>query len=369
MLTRFHKILGALLVLQLVLLVVLRMGSGAATLEPDRPVLAGFDPATVTRIQVFGAGSTKVDVDLVKKDTGWFVASAWDFPATTARITEALEPLKTMAAGTPTTSTAANYAQLKVSDTDFERKVIITAGGKDITLLMGSQRNRRTSIRVNGSADVLAASNLNAFAFAVAPRQWVETKYLDIPRDDVARVEITKGAETFVFERPAPAAAGSGSATPVPPPTEGWTALVNGAAVTPGPGEVLDTSQIEKLVGDATAFDLAQPADPNQKAAPAFTIIVERKGATTGAQPEETIDVAKVSDTQYWVHRRGDKTAILVDASQVSDLAALAKEKLVTKNEPAPPPGGGMQLPPGMELPPGMQLPEGMELPPGMMPQ
>ncbi|HEX3766380.1 MAG TPA: DUF4340 domain-containing protein, partial [Kofleriaceae bacterium] len=211
MLTQFHKILIAALAVQLVLaVIVLTRGDDTVALK-EHPIIAGFDAAKVTRLQVFakpaaGADASKPDagkpdaskpLDLVKHDKDWVLASGFDFPVDQKKIDDALSPIAKLSAAAPIATQAGRHKQLHVADDDFERKLVITAGGKDITLLVGGPAgSRRTAVRLAGDDKVYAVSGLNAYQIGTEPRQWIETAYVKIPREDIAKLVVARDGKT-----------------------------------------------------------------------------------------------------------------------------------------------------------------------------
>jgi len=120
MLTRFHRILIAALAVQLVLAaIVLTRGNDSAALK-EHPILAGFDAAKVTRLQVFAkpAGATDAakpdaakpdagkQIDLVKRDKDWVLASGFDYPVDQKKLDEVLAPIAKLSAAAPIASQA-----------------------------------------------------------------------------------------------------------------------------------------------------------------------------------------------------------------------------------------------------------------------
>jgi hypothetical protein len=362
MLTRFHKILLAALAVQLALVAfVLTRDDDAAALR-ERPILAGFDADKVTRLQVFAAGPTAKPVDLVKRDAGWVVGSAFDYPVDKTKVTDAVSPIAKAAAAAPIATQAGRHKQLRVAADDFERKLVITSGGKDTTLYLGSAAGaRRIAVRIDGDDRVYAVSGLSAFAFGTEPRQWVDTGYVKVPRDDVTRLVVARDGKVVELARPAPPAApadGSGSAagSAVPPAAGPWTATIAGAPLAFAAGESLDDAAVDRLLGQVATIDLTTPADPKRDAAkPTATITIERKpsGATTPAP----IVVDVIADgTSYWVRDRSSPHAILVDKARLDDVLAIDRDKLVKKPPPpaTPTPGVGSAAPrpgPGAAVP------------------
>jgi hypothetical protein len=376
MLTRFHKILIAALAVQLVLVVFVMTRSDDSVALKEHPILPGFDAAKVTRLQVFSGQAAK-PIDLVKRDAGWVLASAFDYPVEQAKVTDVLSPLAKLAAAAPIATQASRHKQLHVADTDFERKLVITRDGKDVTLYIGGSAGaRRTAVRIGNDDQVFGVTGISAATAGTEPRQWVDASYVKIAPADIARVVVQRDATTVELARPAapppaPAAAGAGSGSAPPPPAapaaEHWNAQVRGAPIAFAAGESLDDAAIDRLVGQVAAVELSAPADPKRDAAkPTATITIERK-AGGAATPAPTVLDVIADGTSYWVHDRNLPRAVLVDKARLDDVVGVDRDKLVKKPPPpAPPPGAGS----GAAARPGPgQVPGAIEAPgPGQPP-
>lgn len=384
-LTRFHKILLGALAVQLALVVlVFAFGSEPAFVR-DAPLLPGFDVKQVTRVRVFSNNGEKPAVELVKRGEAWVVASHFDYPGDATKITSALSPLGTIAAGEPIATSATRHKQLRVADRDFERKIVIDAAGGEKTIYFGgSTGSRRVAVRLAGAA-VYSATGV--VPVSSEPQAFVATKYLDVPKAEINKLVVKRGARTIEIERvktaapvtpatpagsgsaagagsgsaaaadPLGLAAGSGSAAE--PAVDSWKLAIDGAPVTLAAGESIDTDAIERLLGQAGSLDLKTPGDPKRDAAaPLATVTIHKQGAPNPI----VFDVLAEGEPSYWVHQRDNKLAIIVDKYQLGELVPVERDKLVKKPAPAGAGSGAgsAALPPGMELPPGMQLPPGM---------
>ena len=373
MLTRFHKILIGLLALQLVLAaVILLRGEGPAIVK-DAPLLAGFDAEKVTRVRVFADGSDQPAVELVKKGAAWVVASHFDYPADPVKVKNALSPLAKVAAGEPIATSATRHKQLRVADKDFDRKLVIDAGGTETTIYTGGPAGaRRTAVRL-GDDKVYAASGVSLFGSE--PSAFVSTKYVEVPAPEVARLVVQRGEHAIELERvaapaAAPAGAGSGSGSAAAPPAETWKLSIDGAPVTLAAGESLDTEAIDRLVGEAAAIDLRAPGDPKRDASkPTATITIQRKGAAQPIVLDAILEAAPppaagasgpapIAGESYWIHQRGLDRAIVADKSELAELVQADRDKLVKKPPPpAPPAGAGSAAnPPGPITAPGAPI-------------
>jgi hypothetical protein len=394
MLTRFHKILIAALALQAALIVVVHTRGSDSAVVREQALLPGFDAAKVTRVQVYGPTGTGdgKPIDLVKRGADWVVASGFDYPADASKISDALSAVSKLAAAAPIATQAARHKQLHVADGDFERKLVITSGGKDLALFVGGAAGaRRTAVRVGGSEDVYGVTGLGAATIGSEPRAWIDPSYVKVPSADIAKLTIVRDGKTIELARaPAPAAdakPGAGSAA-------GSGATIAGAPIALAAGETLDESAIERLLNTAGTIDATAPGDPKRDASkPVATITIERKpaaapsagagsgsaGASAGSAapasspapasppaPAPPIVIDVVADgASYWVHDRSSPRAVLVDKARLDEVVGLERDKLVKK--PAPPSahgGAAAQLPEG--IPPGA-LPPGFD-PSAMMP-
>ncbi len=355
MLTRFHKILIGALAVQLVLIaIVLTRGDNTAVLK-EHPILAGFDAAKVTRVQVF-AGATAKPIDVVKRDAGWVLASGFDYPVEPTRVTDVLSPLAKLSAAGPVTTQVSRHKQLHVADDEFERKLVITAGGKDITLYLGSSAGaRRTAFRIGGEDQVYGVTGLSATSVGSEPRQWLDPSYVKVPRDDISKLVVVRDGKTVELSRvaaptPAPPAAGSAADAPppAPPAADHWNASLGDAPIALLAGETLDETAITRLVSEVATIDLSAPADPKRaQAAPTATITIEHKPTATSTPAPTIIDVI-ADGTTYWVHDRSLSRAVMVDKSRLDDVVGIDRDKLVKK--PPPPqsaaPGAGSAVKP-----------------------
>jgi len=317
MLTRVHKMLIGLLVVQLALAIVTLSRDDDAAPAKEQPILAGFDAAQVTRLQVFDGASDK-PLDLVKQDTGWVLASSFQYPVIETKVTDVLSQLASMRAATPMATQASRHKQLRVADEDFARKLVVTAGGEDLTLYLGAPAGaRRTAVRVGDDARVFAVSGPSTYAIATTASAWVEPSYVKLPRDELAKVVIQQGSQTTELSRDADGGT--------------WTVTLGGAPLTLATGETLDTSAIDRIVDAAATIDLTSPADPARDAStPTATITLERK-ATGAASPAPTVIDVVAEGGSYWVRERGRAHAVLVDASRLEHVLGVTRDKLVTR--------------------------------------
>jgi hypothetical protein len=343
MLTKFHKILIGLLVVQLGLVVVMALRSGDSAPAKDQPIVAGFDAKLVTHVAITGDGKT---VTLDKRGLNWVIASSFDYPADPAKLTELVSPIGQMSAAEPIATQASRHDQLKVGEQVFERKVAFTSEGKETVLYIGATVGQhRTAVRLGGDDRVYGASGISVTAAGVEPRDWLSPAYSKIERAEITRVQIQREGATIELARGTPS----------------WTAAVNGTPIALATGETLETATIDRLVGDLAAIDVATPGDPKRDASkPTAVITIERSAppaagsgsgsgsapSVSAAPPPPVIFDVIADGERYWVHLRGLPTAALVDKARLETAVTVDRDKLVKKAPPpAPGPGSGSATP------------------------
>jgi hypothetical protein len=372
MLTRFHKVMIALLAVQIVLAIVMLMRGDDSVAKKAEPLLPGFDAAKVTKIAVYAKpdadgkpadgkpndakSADKPSVELVKKNGAWVISSAFDYPAEDSKVADVLSPIAKMAAASPIATQADRFKQLRVDDAAFERKLVLTIDGKDTTLYFGGAAGtRRTAVRLGGDARVFAVAGPSAYSIGDRPRDWVDAKYVEVARDEVAKVSVQRGDTTIALARDG----------------DHFTALIDGAPLAVAKDQTIDTAAIDSAVGDVTNVDLAAPGDPKRDASkPTATITIERKAPTpiandgsgsagsgsaaapTPAAPPPPIVLDVIADgDNYWLHDRSKPTAVAVDKSRLKNLVELDHDKLVKKVEAAKPKTGTAPGMPNMPSP------------------
>lgn len=369
MLTRLHKILVALLAVQVGLAVFVVTRRDDSSAHTPHAVLAGFDAAAVTQLAVYGKDGTKPAVTLSKRADKWVVSSSFDYPVVDSKVSDLLASIAKMSAASPIATQSSRHKQLRVGDADFERKLVITAAGGETTLLLGSPAgSRRTAVRRTGDPSVYAVSGLNVWSIGTEPHDWIDTSYLKVGADEVEKIVIDTAHDPAHVE--------------IERDGDHWKATIAGAPIKLTGGETIDTAALQRLVTAAMSIDVRAPADPKRDATkPTATITIVRKAqagsaaASTGSAaaqaasaatsgPPVIIDVIADADA-YWVHDRASAKAALVDKNRLSEIVDISRDKLVAKPSAAATPGAPPHAAPNASLPPAMPGAPNMPLPPG----
>jgi len=196
--TKLNKILIAVLIAQLALAAFVLTRDDQIHIAPMQPVLAGFDSAKVTRIQVFDKGGDKPAIDLAKAgDDAWKLSSGFDFPVDASKVGDLLSKVAAMKSRGPIATTAVRHEQLGVTDTGFEKKLVLTTPAGEVAVLVGkAEGGRTTAVRLAGDPRVYGVTALTAWGVEATPARWIDTSYLALEPDRVARLSIQTPAGT-----------------------------------------------------------------------------------------------------------------------------------------------------------------------------
>ena len=375
---KLNRILLGVLAAQIALVLIFQLRGEDTTIGKLEPILPAFARDKVDRVRVFdrtarapegeadqpaspkGKPGDKPSVDLVKKGSAWVLASHFDYPVSADKVTDLLDKIDGMRTRGAIASGAAREKQLEVADDSYQRKVIVTSGGKDTTFFVGaSAGSRQTSVRLAGQEAIHGVTGLSAFGVGARASAWVEGAYVDVQPDRIASFDVVNAGGSFHLER-----AASG---------DGWQVTVGGQPLAPPAGMEINKGEIEKLAGKASRIFLSEPGDPKRSIEkPLATVTLHLKpeqvpvaGADAGAA-ESTLDqggadrVIEIAATdakdRSYVREKGRNQAALVEALGVTDLVELTRDKLVSKigDKKAVDPGqGGPGEMPMEGLPPG----------------
>jgi hypothetical protein len=196
---------------------------------PLFPALAG-ELGTLTSLDI-RKGAAAPTVSLQKKGDQWTVAQRGGYPADISKLRKLLLALSDAKIVEEKTSDPANYAQIGVDDPTAATAIgtQITFAVKDGThsVIVGKPSGEGNFVR-RGDEKVsyLAAPSIYVES---EPRYWIETKLLDIPPDDITRIDYkpVSGAPYSVHRivstpAPAPASAATPPEKPAPDADKGF---------------------------------------------------------------------------------------------------------------------------------------------------
>jgi hypothetical protein len=181
--------LAGLLAVQLVVAAGLGFARTGLSGPAKQVPLVALSSHKVDRITIEGPNKAKVVLAQVKGS--WRLPGLADFPADQTRVKSLVDALGKLTEGLPVATTRDAQTRFKVSDTDFERRVTLSSGGKTIgTVLFGTSPSmREIHARREGQSGVYSVQ----FASWQMPAQesdWEDKRLLQIPVRDIAAIDV-----------------------------------------------------------------------------------------------------------------------------------------------------------------------------------
>jgi hypothetical protein len=202
-----NLILSAVLALQLVVILGMRLGGDDHVITKPVAVLEGYDGDKVTKIQIFGApkekdGPPPESIALEKNGATWGVAGADNFPADQTKVAEFLKKLSKMTYRNTVVTSSKYHDKLEVSEAKYQRKVVLTQDGKDRVFYVGSSPSfKALHVRIDGSDDVLLANEVASSDFSERAWGWVDRAYTKHEASNMWALKIENAKGTIELEK------------------------------------------------------------------------------------------------------------------------------------------------------------------------
>jgi hypothetical protein len=181
--------LSVLLALQVLLGIALHLShaglsSGPATGAPVLATAPGADKLTIE-------GPDKQRVELRKVDGNWQLPDEGDFPVDAARIQALLKHLSEVETGAAVSTTRGAWQRFKVADDDFERRVTLATGDKQLArLLLGNTPSPRQIYLRRETEDAVYAVDLGSWEFPTTAADWEDKGILHVALQDIRSIMI-----------------------------------------------------------------------------------------------------------------------------------------------------------------------------------
>jgi hypothetical protein len=324
---RLNVILSALLVVQIALGAVIfwpRSAEGAG----GEPFFPGLSAGDVVRITIVDSDGGRIG--LQRTGDGWVLPEADDFPALEDKVSSTLEQLLDVGTGRLVTRTPASHDQLQVAIDNYAMRVEFEdASGETYTYYVGSSpRYGSIHVRRQDRNEVYLTSSFSSWEITTNARDWVDSLYLSLQRDEITRITLQNAFGEVVLERE-PAESEADEATPA-----NWTLL--GLAE----GETVSQSQVNTLLGQVATVSMVAPLGKTEEDwynidQPNAIATVETGDALVtiyvGAQTDDGNYVVKASTEPYYVTVASYSVERLVNDGRDAFLEA----------PPTPEPSGG----------------------------
>ncbi|MCA9526114.1 MAG: DUF4340 domain-containing protein, partial [Myxococcales bacterium] len=335
---RTNKILAGALLVQVALVAVTWSMRGRGPSLDAEPLLPDTAVADVQALKVVAkSGEKETTVQFARKGDGWVVPTADDFPADAKKVEEVVKKLVEARIRAPIASNKANHNNLDVGDRDFSRRVTLTVGGKDRTLVVGSAKGSSAHVRFADQDDVFVARGFSAFELRDGLATYVDGDYVKVEAPESVKLTNPRGTVTLNFVE------GNWKVAELPPDAP------------------LDTARIEAFVSAARLIRLIEPLGKTVKPEYGFdaadkAVVELKKGDVV---TRYTIG-ALAPDNNRYVKSESNDWVVTTAIHNIGTLLDQTPDRFIKEDLPAD--GGGPEggMPPGMPgLPPGMGGPGG----------
>jgi hypothetical protein len=185
---RWSILLGICLAIQIGLAVGVNLArTDYGAFEPMETILS-FNSKTVDSIHIQG---DEKRVELTKQEGRWRVSSLNNFQADQNKVDAFLDKLAELKKGWPVATTTAAAKRFKVAEKNFERKIDLAQGGKNITTLyLGTSPSFQKVHARNRDEESVYAVQFNDYEAGATPEDWIDNEILQHPASDILRVQL-----------------------------------------------------------------------------------------------------------------------------------------------------------------------------------
>ena len=202
MLNRGNLALLCLLIAQIAALALMVFAGAGAESRVVEPLLADFDASRITALTI--ADDIDASISLVRADDNWMLPAADEFPVDGGKVDELLRQLASLDNARLVATNPGNFPRLLVADTDFRRKLSLSAGDRDWTLFLGGSGGSNTAYaRLESQNEVYLGKGISAWDASTQATNWIDASYVEVPQADLLRLDVTNANGSFSFARDA----------------------------------------------------------------------------------------------------------------------------------------------------------------------
>ncbi len=320
---RTNIILAVILAAQIVIGVVIVLGSGSDVPMESGPLLADFNADSVTSITVTNANENTIRLE--RENGTWVLPDYGSYPVRESSVNDLLTKVADLEASRLIARSSSSHRRLGVASDDFERRVTLN---DDTHLYIGTSGGANAAhMRVDGSDQVYLTSGLSAWELNTQVSSWIDTLYFNIEQENI--VEVTVENQNGLIE--------------LVKTGEEWT-LVDIAD-----DETLNSDEINTLLGRVTAVRMREPlgTDYETEQPLAMVTITTRQPLVEDDQPDDenaitetlvdatyTLTIGeKIEDSDYVLKSSNSEYYVLWAEFNADNILNLTREDLLVTEE------------------------------------
>ncbi len=198
---RLATVLGALLLVQIIITVVVFLPRGGTNFVPER-LIAAMQDVGVAELYIEDVQGTVIHLEHVG-EAEWVIPEADGYPALEILADQLVEDMVGLDNARPVTETQASHSRLRVDPDEFERRVTaVLEDGNEVILYVGtSPLPRVTHVRLDGDDNVYISTDLRHLEVSTQITRWVDTVYYSVNQSRVRKFTLSNSHGTFEFVR------------------------------------------------------------------------------------------------------------------------------------------------------------------------
>jgi hypothetical protein len=167
--------------------------SDTRLLPPD--AVKNADQLVIDSKPAAGGSTQSARIELLKKNGTWILPGSFDAPAESFKVNALLDRLAALKRGLPIATSEGALRRFKVVDTDFERRLVLSAGGKAVgTVYFGSSPGLRKSDARTSTDKAVYAVDLPTYELPTDAGAWLNADLLRTDTDKLAELDVSSAA-------------------------------------------------------------------------------------------------------------------------------------------------------------------------------
>ncbi|MFH1466408.1 MAG: DUF4340 domain-containing protein [Pseudomonadota bacterium] len=307
-------------------------GSGAVPAH----ALVTLDAAAIDRIEIARSGENAEPVALVKEGERWLIASSAGYPAQADKVQELIDSLTALEVRRPLATKAVNHDALKVGEKEFGKKVTLSAGDQQASVVIGAASSHAVHVRLADEDDVYEARGMSEWTIKDRASSYWKPEVVDLDVDTATGIVI---------------ALRDGTTVGLSHSENGW--IYEGDAPE---GELIDPDKVSRLAEAACKIRLREPVGTT--AEPAFGLDNPAATVTVTTEAEDatstfSYELGNTADGEVYLETGASPWIVTVSEYSAKSILEAGPASLVLDDD-APTGMGGMGgmggLPPGIDL-------------------
>lgn len=198
--SRWVPVLALLLLIQLAVTAAVYWPRNSSTTAGE-PLLADFAPDKVQGLTVTDGNDKQLHA--VRKDGGWVLPDAGDFPVKDEKVTAILDAIAGLKRDRLVGTKSSTLTQLSVADAKFTRRIgLEMVDGSQQTVYVGDGPRYGTShVRLGGESNAYLSLDFSTNDSATRVADWIDASYLHIAEASVQKMTLENSTGVFSFAR------------------------------------------------------------------------------------------------------------------------------------------------------------------------